>query len=112
MRVWDLEARHKQNTDNARCVCWVLRNITDSEAIDSAIRLAGSIRWFDGDPDHDPPFDLIISTFEACFNSTKQLHPSMRDRAYFSAQAILQINLGRGPNPMNVVSSIPFRKFL
>ena len=94
VRVWNLEARQKQNADNARCVCWVLRNITDPEAIDSAIRLAGSIRWFDGAPDHDPPFDLIVSIFEACFDSTKQLYPGMRGRAYFSARAILQINLG------------------
>jgi len=90
---WNLEALRKQNADNVRCVCWILRNITDPEAIDSAIRLAGTIRWFDGDPDHDPPVDLIISTFEACFDSTKRLYPGMRDRAYFSAQAILQITM-------------------
>ena len=92
VRVWNVEDLRKQNADNARCVCWVLRNITDPEAIDSAVRLAGTIRWFDGD-DHDPPFDLIVSTFEACFDSTKQLYPGMRDRAYFSARAILQINM-------------------
>ena len=28
-----------------------------------------------------------------CFDSTKQLYPGMRDRAYFPARAILQINL-------------------
>ena len=92
VRVQNLEALRKQNEDDARCVCWVLRNITDPEAIDSAIRLAGTIRWFNGSPDHDPPFDIIVSTFEACFDSTKQLYPGMRDRAYFSARAILQIN--------------------
>ena len=92
VRVRNLEALRKQNEDDARCVCWVLRNITDPEAIDSAVRLAGTIRWFDGDSDHDPPFDVIVSTFEACFDSTKQLYPGMRDRAYFSARAILQIN--------------------
>jgi len=92
-RVRNLKDLRKQNTDNAHCVCWVLRNITDPEAIDSAIRLAGTIRWFDGDPDHDPPFDLIVSTFEACFDSATQLYPGMRDRAYFSARAILQIGL-------------------
>ena len=107
VRVWNLEARRKQNTDNARCVCWVLRNITDPEAIDSAIRLAGSIRWFDGDPDHDPPFDSIVSTFEACFDSTKQLYPGMRDRAYFSARAILQINLGARTQPHECSSKYP-----
>jgi hypothetical protein len=93
VRVWNLETIRKQNTDNARCVSWVLRNITDPEAIDCAIRLAGTIRWFDGDSDHDPPFDFIVSTFEACFDSNKQPYPGMRDRAYFSARAILQINM-------------------
>jgi hypothetical protein len=93
VRVRNLESLRKQNTDNVRCVCWVLRNITDPEAIDSDIRLAGTIRWFDGDSDHDPPFDLIVSTFEECFDATKQLYPGMRDRAYFSARVILQINV-------------------
>jgi len=92
VRVRNLEGIRRQNADNARCVCWVLRNITDPEAIDSAIHLAGTIRWFDGDSDHNPPFDLIVSTFEACFDSTKRLYPRMGDRAYFSARAILQIN--------------------
>ena len=93
VHVWNLETTRRQNGDNARCVSWVLRSITDPEAIDSAIRLAGAIRWFDGDADHDPPFDMIVSTFEACFDSTKQLYPGMRDRAYFSARAIIQINM-------------------
>lgn len=56
------------------------------------MRLAGTIRWFYGNSDHDPPYDSIVSTFKACFNSARQLYPSMRDRAYFSARAILQIN--------------------
>jgi len=65
VRVWNIETLRKHNTDNVRCVSWVLRNITDPEAINSAIRLAGTVRWFQGDPDHDPPFDLIVSTFVA-----------------------------------------------
>jgi hypothetical protein len=92
VRVRNLGVLREQNTDNARCVCWVLRNITDPEAIDSDIRLAGLIRWFDGDSTYNPPFDLIVSAFEECFDAAKQLYPGMRDRAYFSARAILQIN--------------------
>jgi hypothetical protein len=92
VRVWNLEAIRKQNRDSARCVCWILRNITDPEAVDSGTRLSGTIQWFDGDSDHNPPFDFIVSTFETCFDSTKQLYPGMKNRAYFSAQAILQIN--------------------
>ena len=110
VRVRNLEALQKQNTDNVRCVCWVLRNITDPEAIDSAIRLAGTIRWFDGDSDHNPPFDFIVSTFEACFDSTKQLYPGMRDRAYFSARAILQINLGARDQSHKFASKYPIPK--
>jgi len=92
--VRNLEALRERNANNARCVCWALWNITDPEAIDSAIRLAGNVRWFDGNSDHNPPYDLIVSTFEACFDATKQLYPGMRDRAYFSARAILRINTG------------------
>ena len=93
--VWNLERIRRQNADNSRCVWWVLRNKTDSEAIDSAIRLAGSIQRFDGDFDHDPPSDLIVSAPRACFDSTKQPYPrTMRDQAYFSARATLQINMG------------------
>ena len=90
--VRNIEILRKQNVDNARCVCWVLRNITDPEAIDSAIRLAGAIRWFDGNVDVDPPFEFVVSTFKECFDSTKRVYPGMRDRAYFSARAILQIS--------------------
>ena len=92
VRVRNLDTIRKQNADSARCICWILRNMTDPEAIDSAIRLAGDIRWFNGDSSYDPPFDLIVSTFEACFDTTNQMYPGMRDRAYFSARAILRIN--------------------
>ena len=91
--VRDLEAIREQNADDVRCVSWILRNITDPEALDAAVRLAGTIRWFDGDADQDPPFDVIISAFEACFDSAKQLNPGMRGQAYFSVRAILQINM-------------------
>ena len=89
----NLDTLRMQNSDNARCACWVLRNITDPEALDTAIRLSGIIRWFDGNCDYNPPFTVIASIFEACFDSTKQLYPGMRNRAYFSARAILQINV-------------------
>ena len=93
VRVRNLETIQRQNMDDAGCVCWILRNITDPEAIDSAIRLAGTIRWFDGDPEHDPPLDVIVSIYEACFDPAQQPYPGMRDRAYFSARAILQITM-------------------
>ena len=105
--VRNLESVRERNADNSRCVCWVLRNITDPAAIDSAIRLAGTIRWFDGDPDIDPPFDFIVSTFEACFDSTGQLYPGMRDRAYYSARAILRINTSARTHSLERASKYP-----
>ena len=105
--VRDLEALRRQNLDNAGCVCWILRKITDPEAIDSAIRLAGIIQWFDGGCNDKPPYDLIVSIFEACFDSTRQLYPNMRDRAYFSARAILQINVRARAQPHDLASQYP-----
>jgi len=93
-----------------RCVCWVLQNITDPEAIDAAIRHAGTIQWFDGDSDHDLPYGVIVSTFEACFSTTKQLYPGMRDRAYFSAQVILKINIRARTQPYEHASKYPIPK--
>ena len=90
--VRNIVVLRKLNADNVYCVCWIIRNITDPEALDSAIRLAGNIRWFDGDVDVDPPFDVIVSTFESYFDSNRRLYPGMRDRAYISGRAILQIN--------------------
>jgi hypothetical protein len=43
----DLAIIRRANANDVRCVSWILRNITDPEALDAAIRLAGTIRWFD-----------------------------------------------------------------
>ena len=85
-----------RNADDARCVLWILQNLTDPEAIDSAIRLAGIIRWFISNSSPSMPLYSTLPVFAACFDSTKQLYPGMRDRAYFSAQAILRTNIGPG----------------
>jgi len=81
----------ERNSSDAHCVCWVLRNITDPEAIDSAVRLAATIRWFESGADADPPYDLIVSVFNSCFDPSWHLYPGMRDRAYFSGRAVLAI---------------------
>ena len=88
----DLEILHRTNTNNVRCVSWILRNITDPEALDAAVRLAGLIRWFDDGTDVDPPYDMIVSTFETCFDSTRKLYPGLRDRAYYSGRAMIWIH--------------------
>ena len=81
------------DADDIRCVSWILRNITDREAIDAAIRLAGIIRWFEDGIDAKPPYDVIVSTFKSCFDPTDKVYPGSMDRAYHSARAILQIHI-------------------
>ena len=80
-----------RNTNNVRCVFWILRNITDLEALDAAIRLAGIIWWFEDGIDMKPLYDLIVSTFHSCFGSNV-LYPELRNRAYYSGRAILWIH--------------------
>ena len=57
----DLAAFPKSNGSDARCVSWILRNITNPEAVDAVIRLAGAVRWFDDQADVEPPRDTIVS---------------------------------------------------
>ena len=40
----DLATTRRTNADDVLCVSWILRNITDPEALDAAIRLAGTIQ--------------------------------------------------------------------
>ena len=80
------------NADDARCVSWVLRNITDPEALDAAVRLAETIRWFEEEIDAHPPYDLIVSTFHTCFGPNREVYPGLRDRAYHTGRAILWIH--------------------
>jgi len=91
MTSMDLAIIHQTNADDVRCVSWILRNITDPEALDAAIRLAGTIRWFDDGTNVDPPYDLIGFTFRACFDPTGRVYPGSRDRAYYSGRAMMWI---------------------
>jgi hypothetical protein len=86
-----VDTLQKTNTSDVQCVSWILWNITDPEALDTAIRLAATIQWFQDGVNTEPPYDLIISTLKGCFDSTGRVHPGSRDRAYSSAQAILWI---------------------
>jgi len=56
----DLITLRRTNASDARCVSWILRNITDPEALDAAIRLPGEIRWFEDGIYVDLPYDLIV----------------------------------------------------
>ena len=89
----DLTTIEKINAKDVRCVSWIIRNITDPEALDTAIRLAGTILWFDDGIDVEPPYDIITSTFRTCFDSTGAVYPGLLDRAYYSTRAILWIHV-------------------
>jgi hypothetical protein len=88
----ELDVIRRKNNSDAQCVSWILRNITDPEALDIAVRLAGEVRWFDDRSNADLPYDVIVSTFEACFDSTRTLYPGSRDRAYYSGRAMMWIH--------------------
>ena len=87
----DVEIIRMTNASDARCVSWIIRNITDPEALDAAVRLAGTIRWFDG-PEVDVPYDSIVSTFEGCFDPSGRLYPGSRDKAYYSMRTMVWIH--------------------
>ena len=88
----DLAMIQRTSANDVRCVSWILRSITDQDALDAAIRLAGTIRWFEEGTDIEPPYDFIVSTFHACFGSDAMVYPGSRDRAYYSGRAILWIH--------------------
>jgi len=92
MKPMDLAVARRTNVDDVQCVSWILRNITDPEALDAAIRLAGNIRWFEDGIYVDPPYDLIVSIFKACFDPTERVYPGSRDRAYYSGRALMWIH--------------------
>ena len=81
------------NAIDARCVSWILWNITSRESLDVAIRLASMVRWFKEGLNVVPPYELIVSTLEACFDPSGQLRPRSRDRACYSTQAIMWIHI-------------------
>ena len=59
----DLATICRTNANDARCMSWILRNITDPEALDAAIRLAGTIRWFeDGTKQESSMSQLTLGT--------------------------------------------------
>ena len=75
------------------CVLWILRNITDPEALNTTVRFACIVQWFEDGIDFKPPYNIIVSLFHTCFDSTRTLYPGSRDRACNSAQAILWIHV-------------------
>jgi len=87
----NLTSIQKTNAKDARCVSWIFRNITDPEALDAAIRFAGTVLWFEDGINAEPPYSVIVSIFHTCFDSTGIMYPTLSERAYYSARAILWI---------------------
>jgi len=98
----------RANSSDVQCVSWILRNITDQEALDAAIRLAGVVRWFEDGLDVEPPYNLVISTLKACFDPSGQVYPGSRDRAYYSARAIVWIHIRAFFKPAESEHRFPF----
>jgi len=93
LRLTTLTTLRSINAGDVRCVSWILWNITDPEALDAAIRLAGTVWWFEDWLDVEPPYDQIVSTLKGCFDSNGRIYAGSRDRAYHSAQAVLWIHI-------------------
>jgi hypothetical protein len=88
----DLTIIDTRNANDAVCVSWILRIITDPEALDMAIRLAGTIRWFNDGIDADASYRLIVTAFDGCFGPSGELYPGSRDMAYYSGRAMIWIH--------------------
>lgn len=87
------ECHSEGKRHDVRCVAWILRNITDPEALEAAIRLAGTILWLEDGLNVEPPYDVIVSIFHSCLDSTGIVYPGLSDRAYHSARAMLWIHI-------------------
>jgi len=83
----------RTNSNDVQCVSWILGNITDPEALDAALPLAGEIQWLDGGVDWLPVHYLMVTTFVSCFDPSGTLYPGSRDRAYYSGRAMLWISI-------------------
>ena len=81
-----------KNANDARCVSWVIKKVTDPEALDVAIQQAGTIQWFEDGIDVEPLYDTIVSIFHTCFGPHREPHPGSTDRAYYSGRAMLWIH--------------------
>ena len=95
-------ALRRMNANDDRCVSWVFWNITSQEVLDLAIRLAGTILWFEEGLNVVPPYNLLVSILMACFDFTGDLRPGSRDRAYYFARAVLWIRIRAMCSPEEV----------
>ena len=88
LKEQDLSHPRRTNRADARCINWIFDRITDPEAIDSAFRLACTIRWYDDGVDSQPSYEDLNSVLIGCFGFDGKVRPGMRNRAYDSARVI------------------------
>lgn len=88
LKEQNLDLPRTTNRADARCINWILDRITDPEAINSALRLACTIRWYDGGVDSRPSYEELNSVLVGCFGFDGKVHPGMRNRAYDCARLI------------------------
>jgi hypothetical protein len=78
----------RTNCADARCINWILDRITDPEAINSALRLACTIRWYEDGVGSQPSYEDLNTVLVGCFGFDGKVHPGMRNRAYDCARVI------------------------
>lgn len=88
LKEQDLSLPRRTNRADARCITWILDRITDPEAINAALRLACTIRWYDDGVDSQPSYEELNSVLIECFGFDGKVHPGTGNRAYDSARVI------------------------
>jgi hypothetical protein len=81
---------HGTDRADARCINWTFSRIAAPEAIDSAFRLACTIRWYHNGVDPQPSSDAFHSVLRRCFELGR-VRPGRRDRAYDTARVICRL---------------------
>jgi hypothetical protein len=81
---------HGTDRADARCINWTFDRIAAPEAIDSAFRLACTIRWYHNGVDPGPSSDAFHFMLRRCFELGK-VRPGRRDRAYDCARVICRL---------------------
>jgi len=103
----DLTAVQKTNAKDIQCVSWILRNITNPEALNTAIRLAGTVQWSEDGINVEPPYNVIVSVFQTCLDSTGVVYPGLSERVYYSARAMLWVHIRAFCISEELASSFP-----
>lgn len=88
LKEQNLDLPRRTNRADARCINWILDRITDPETIDSAFRLACTIRWYDDGVDSQPSYEELNSVLVGCFGFDGRVQSGMRNRAYDCARVI------------------------